>query len=251
MFAVAATCVLVVGCGGNDVASATRAGMPITRAQVIVYADAVNVRAGDLPGLGGGMPPTKREITRGPFTAAMEKCDPTVIHAGKVIGIISPHFTRSTAHKHGSSKGLSFTSTEGVSSSVYVTEGPRLASREVSALNTARARLCAKQFFMNEKVKGVGERHSEEKRLYPEAEVTALSTSAFPDRSVFGLRLAAAVSISEGSGHTTYYEDFLGFAVGPTLIILSDDGYNPRAFPSAAERHLLAVLYQRAEAHKL
>ena len=109
MFVFAATCVLVVGCGGTDGSSATRGSMPIARAQAIAFAGAVNVRAGDLPGLRGGQPPAKREITRGPFAPAMERCDPTVVRVGKVVGIISPHFTRPTTRKPSSSMSLNFT----------------------------------------------------------------------------------------------------------------------------------------------
>jgi hypothetical protein len=245
-----ATCVLAIGCGGDSVSSATVASMPITKVQAIAYADAVNVRAGDLPGLGVGVPPAKREITRGPFAPAMEKCDPTVVHAGKVVGIISRHFVRATAHKPDSSRSLNFTATEGVQSIVYVMESAGLASKELATIDGARGRICAKRFLENETITAVQKHANSEKPLYSQVSASTLTSSPLRGVSTFGLRMTAPVAVP-GTVHVRYYEDFLGFVVGRALVILSDDGYRPRAFPSGVERYLLTVLYRRAHTRKL
>jgi hypothetical protein len=225
--------------------------MPITRAHAIVFADAVNLRAGDLPGLKGGQLPEKREIMLGPFEPVMKNCDPAMIHSGDVVGIISPYFTRATAHKPGSSMSLNFASTEGVQSVVYVMESPTLASRELATIDSARGRACVKRFAENETATKVRKGASAEKPLFSHVAVSALPSSPLRGVSAFGLRITAPVAASNTIGGVHYYEDFLGFVVGPALVMLIDDGYNPGAFPLVAEQHLLTVLYQRAKTHKL
>ena len=89
------------------------------------------------------------------------------------------------------------------------------------------------------------------KLIFSHVKVSALR-SPVQDIPAYGLRISSdfAIKTPGTKGPSRYYEDFLGFAVGPAVIVLSDTS-SPRPFPAATERRLLSLLYSRAKAHKL
>lgn len=239
---------LAAGCANSSPASSGGVSTAFTKAQAIAYADAVNLRAGAVPGFLGGLLPHKREITHGPFGGAMERCDGGVV-GGEVIGIISQGFTRDIARRAPPSAQLSLASDEEVQSAVFLTGSASLASREFAAIDSARARPCLKRLYEEETATKVRKGASAEKPLFSHVEISALR-SPLRGVSVYGLRMTAPVALSGTKGHFIYYQDSFGFVIGPALITLSVAGYDPGVLPSATERRLLALLYQRAEAHK-
>jgi hypothetical protein len=70
----AATAALLAGCGKSSRASTGTANTHVT-AQDITYADAINLRAADVPGLVGAKLTRQRPTRSGPFGTEMETCD--------------------------------------------------------------------------------------------------------------------------------------------------------------------------------
>jgi hypothetical protein len=86
---------LIAGCGSSGGALTSGllgASSPISRAQAVAYADAVNLVAADVPGLQATQHQPKREAAAGPYEGAMNSCDNTAVRAGDVIGFSSPTF---------------------------------------------------------------------------------------------------------------------------------------------------------------
>jgi hypothetical protein len=85
--------------------------------------------------------------------------------------------------------------------------------------------------------------------LFSNVAVSALRSPA-QGISAYGLRISAdfAIKALGTKGRSHYYQDVLGFAVGPAVIVLSDMG-SPQPDPAATERRLLSLLHSHAEAH--
>jgi hypothetical protein len=68
----------------------------------------------------------------------------------------------------------------------------------------------------------------------------------------FGMRVSGtfAAALFHQKTRPAFYEDTFGFAVGSAEIVLRAGGV-ARPFPSAEERRLLSLLYERAKAHAL
>jgi hypothetical protein len=247
----AATAALLAGCGKSSRASTGTANTHVT-AQDITYADAINLRAADVPGLVGAKLTRQRPTRSGPFGTEMETCDGGVVGAGAVIGISSQRFRRSN-ERHG--HVLSFSDTllpiESVHSAVYILRSAALAFQDFTAANSARARACLKHLILSEDATTRREGASHSEPLFAQVEASSLPS---PLRGVsgYGLRITAALAIEAPGteGRSKYYEDSFGFVIGRTVITLNTTG-DPQPFPSASERRLLSLLYCRAEAHKL
>jgi hypothetical protein len=67
-----------------------------------------------------------------------------------------------------------------------------------------------------------------------------------------GLRVSGTIAARPFAAKTRppFYEDELGFAIGPAEIVLRAEGV-PRPVPSSTEARLLTLLYSRAMRRKL
>jgi len=241
---------LATGCGNSNVDAASGARAPISRGQAIAYAEAVNLRASDVRGLVGARLPRRRETRSGPFGSLMESCDGGVTHSGEVIGVMSQTFERNNAQHLGTDFLYNFLPLiESVYSAVYLMRSDALASHEVAAADSARARTCLKRLFMRENPTTKAEGSSVKDPLFTHIDVSGLA-SPLRGVPVYGLRMTADFGAPGTKGRSRDQEDFLGFAVGQTVITLTDTG-DPRPFPAITERRLLALLYSRAKAHSL
>jgi len=205
---------------------------------ITAYADAVNVRLGDVPGFVGGLAEPKREITHWPFAPEMEECGAIAARAGNVLGISARRLAGSSAQE----RDPFFAQTV-----VFVANSATLTSREFAAIDSTKAPSCLKRLYEVQNAAAV--RKGASKPLFSEVEVSPLP-SPLPRLPVYALRMTARVATSGGSGRARYYEDSFGFVRGPALITLTVAGYDPPARSSVTERRLLEVLHRRAESHE-
>lgn len=260
---VALATLFIAGCGNNSiastsntdpisrVASTSNAEPAVTREQAVAYAHAVNLRAGDVPGLLtiGGSSASEMEPL-----GSLSRCDVSTSPAGSIVAVGSPTFQRKQEHTNAST---SYFPLEAVSSGVYVMRSAALAVREITAVQTAASSStvvqCLKRHLMTERANVVSEGTTTGvpagKPLFSNVEVSALRTPVL-GISAYGLQISAdfGIETSGTKGQSRYYQDYLGFAAGPAVVVLSDTG-SPRPFPAVTERWLLALLHDRAEAN--
>lgn len=211
--------------------------MPLSP-RTFAYANAVNLRAGDVPGLAASRLRLKTPKTRHGWLDPVEGCDGG--GGQKVTGIISPRFFASLDH----GGVLSLLPLEAVQSTVFPAVSPVTASRALQAAVSARGRACFKRFF------GDAESQAEHRSRQPVFTQIEVSAPPSPLRNVrvYGLRTTAKSDFGT-KGRSNYYEDFFAFIVGSTVITLNATG-DPHPVPAGTERRLLTLLYSRAEAHK-
>jgi hypothetical protein len=70
--------------------------------------------------------------------------------------------------------------------------------------------------------------------------------------ATFGLRMSGtlAATYAHSKMRRPFFEDSLGFAIGPVVIVLRATG-TPRPVPEVTERRLLLLLHARARAREL
>lgn len=273
--AMASSILLATGCGtGSDTASASRATASTSNAstsqastsnpstsqadtslkesQVTTYAQAVNLRAGDLPGLVSlGASHSSENAPLGGLGSA---CHVVTAPTGSLGAVASPTFQRqqkSTRH------ATSYLPLEAVSSGVSIVRSATLASREIAQVKAAASSsavvTCLKRHLAGQRANVVSEGAKSGapagKPLFSHVQVSALP-SPIQGVPAFGLRISAdfAIKAPGTNGASRYYEDFLGFATGPAVVVLSDTS-SPRPFPTSTERRLLSLLHTRAEAN--
>jgi hypothetical protein len=195
----------------------------ITRAQAIAFAQAVNLRPGDVPGMHsfGGHEPNglvvSFQLTPAPGCGSAEN--------GEEFDVYSPTFRR-LGRTHGSYPSLP---AEGLHSKVSVKQTVAEQERDFSAL------LC-------DNVHNKALVHSARHQVLP---------SPLPGVRVFGTRDSRiAPRAMFGTANVTLYTDGFRFVVGPAEIVLAVTSA-PRPPRAELEQRLLLLLYSRAEAHKL
>lgn len=230
--------VLVAGCGAASVGTISLGG-PVSESRAIAYANAINLRPSDVHGLVGSTVALRRETKYGPSGSLGERCAGGVDALGQVFGVLSQRFVRSREHRSG------FFPIESVFSAVYVFRSDATASHEVSVLASARARSCLKRDNFDQ----MTTTGAKSERLFTDVIIAPLSLSA-GSVSAQGHRVtataAAFLEVPRARDRPNYYEDFLGFSVGPAVITLHATG-TTRPFPAATEQRLLSLLYRRAE----
>jgi signal peptidase I len=234
--------VLTTARGASSMGAASDTGPPVDGARAIAFAQAVNLRASDVRGLVGARVGLPRGARVGPFGTAVERCDGGVAQPGDVFGVVSRRFTRENVHRSAGGVSSSFLPIESVYSGIYLVASSAMASHEIEVSESARRRSCIKRIL-------------EAQRLAREPFFAHVHVSAVPSplKGIpgYGLQATAVVATFLHAPHVTgrpnYYEGFFGFAVGQAIITLHTTG-SPRPFPSATERRLLSLLYERAEA---
>jgi hypothetical protein len=223
MLALAVTGMVLAGCGSSSSASSTGEGASLSL-RAVAYATAVNLRAGDVPGLAASRLRLKNPKTRHGWLDPVEGCDGG--GGQKVTGIFSPGFSASLDH----GGILSLLPLEVVQSTVFPAVSPVTASRALQAAVSARGRACFKQFFGSAESQG-GDRSREP--VFTQIEVSA-PPSPLRNVWVYGLRTTAKSDFGT-TGRSNYYEDFFAFIVGSTVITLNATA-DPHPVPAATER---------------
>jgi hypothetical protein len=201
---------LACGCGGTSAPAKASS----SQALAMALANAINLRASDVPGFVGRFQ-RDRPAPNGPLGGA---CGATV---RGLVGFDSQRFGRG---------GTVLLPTEGVSSSVYVMESEAAAARELALLGSARTRACVKNATT--------------------IEVFPLASLLKPLRVVGTRRIRELAFTPRGvPGRSRVYLDEAGFVVGRALVDLLALG-SPHVFPLATERRLFSLLYNRATAQK-
>jgi hypothetical protein len=235
-----ATAMLVAGCGGSShtssIGATVGADKPIPSPQAVTYADAVNLRAADVPGLQAARLKPRAETADGPFGAAIDRCESAAVRVGKIFGITSQRYV------HLSSPLKS------VGSGVYYFKSEALAREYFTAAHSPRFAACVKTVASNRAKTVTREGSKVAEPMFNEPRLSTLPAS-LPGVPAYGLRLATHPSLG-GPGRSEAYTDFLSFVKGDAVITLTAIGQT-HPFPAARERRLLALLYTRAEAHKL
>jgi hypothetical protein len=240
LLALTATAMLLAGCGSathaSSIGAPVGADKPIPSPQAVTYADAVNLRAGDVPGLQAARLKPRAETSDGPFGAAIDGCESAAARAGVVIGITSQRYVHLSSPL------------QSVGSGVYYFNSEALAREYLTAAHNPQFEACVKTVAPNGTKAGTREGSKVAEPMFNEPRLSTLPAS-LPGVPAYGLRLATRPSHG-GPGHSEAYTDFLSFVNGNAVITLTAIGQT-HPFPAASERRLLALLYNRAEAHSL
>jgi hypothetical protein len=238
LLVLAACSALVAACGesGSD---------PVSKARAVAYANAVNLRAGDLRGMTNVL--SGYEVRSAPPFGVFD-CATHMSRSDEVVALSSPWFLRSTGQPQ---TRLSLLRPrlplEATHSVVYVMRAPAFASRNVAAAGSPSARACVER----RNARLASGRFVGRELLKRQIKVASLT---LPQSGIagFGMRVSGTLAAAQFHQKTrpAFYEDTFGFAVGPAEIVLRAGGV-ARPFPSAVERRLLSVLYARAKAHAL
>lgn len=223
---------VALAAGGVTIALAGSgsATAPITKAQAVAFARAVNLNASDLPGAKKFEPPSY-EVARNEQEAAASWAR-TLRCARPGIVIHRPVHVASS---------ILVDAPWDVGSDVRVMPTEVIAAAEVAAFASRRGHVC---FARATDVQITSE--NAPLGPYP-VTATFIPLTRLLGSEAIGVR--DLVSESFKGKHWFLHSDAVFFRVGPAEIAFSAVGKTP--FPVATERRLLALLYTRAEAHKL
>ncbi len=239
ILALAATAMLLAGCGNSTHASSVGAPVgadkPIPSPQAVAYADAVNLRATDVRGLQAARLKPRAETADGPFGDAIDGCESAAARAGVVFGITSQRYVHLSSPL------------QSVGSGVYYFKSEALAREYLTAAHSPRFAACVKTVASNGAKTVTREGSKVAEPMFIDLRLSTLPDS-LPGVQAYGLRLATDPSL-DGHGGSEAYTDFLSLVKGDAVITLTAIGQT-HPFPAARERQLLALLYSRAETHK-
>jgi hypothetical protein len=232
---------VIVGCGGGGssttsnsgapqaIASTTDpSGAPITKAQAVAYAHAVNLQAADVPDLRISAPerPGKIAPDEGAFARCVGESDPRREIAK----------FKSATFKYPTGFGQ-------VGSSVTVQPTQALALSNFRASLQPRLLTCLKNMLP---VALAGK--AEGRLRYGPVNVTRVSGLPVPEAT--GVAIRTSIIVTRLRYPVPIYVDEFGFIAGPAEITLITEGA-PRPIPAEVEARLLSLLYSRAKEHKL
>jgi hypothetical protein len=212
---------------------------PITKAQAAAYAHTVNLRVSDLPGFKLALAGESEhgDAPSGPVPRPVEDCDGGPVVNGASRGVASPLFQKQSVP------------IQTILSIVYPMRDPSIASAYITAADGDR---------------GLGCLHREEVRkraalgLREKSEVVALRPP-LAGAPVSGVRVWLCLVRDPTCKNSAdrSFTDRLWFAAGPYVVTLfyiappENEAKGPEPLALPLERHLVALLYNRAQAHKL
>ncbi len=230
-------CTMMAACGGTS--------EQIGRAQALAFANAVNLRASDVPRMGMSVRGFQNH-SKPPF----DTCATHIRASDEVAAVESLRFVRSREQKQLRDDRVIVGKppTAGGHSVVYVMHDPRIARDNVAAARGAGVPACVQAMSAKETL-GLGSGGGPYKRGI------RVASLPFPLAGIAGYGLRVQGTVPGTGSHDEkqrfpFYEDTFGFAVGPAEIVLHADGV-AEPFPAAEERRLLSLLYTRARAHAL
>jgi len=226
--------------GGVTIAAAGSGStsVPITKAQAVAFAHAVNLRESDLPGAKAYS-----------FGEHLEHSVEHSIGSSPEEDLLCAQDKLPSRRVGGAASALSGGGYPFVASVVLVMRSEALAEAEVAALASKRGHAClARQLGRVESVEG------EKKVTSFAAKVTFVPVAKTLGPGAIALRVLAELPPAHEkdetqSKATLTHVDAAIFRVGPAEVFFLTFGVHP--FPPATEGRLLALLHSRAEAHKL
>jgi hypothetical protein len=260
----AATGVLLASCGNSShpaVATTThtvattgahassktgkRAGTvgPLTKAQAIAFARAVNLTAADVPGFKATSRHEREHETPAErrFERELTRC------TGESLSSPSELAEESSKDFKLEHEILHFS----VSSEVSVARTPALAAGELAAIRSNHVRKCLSHYLDLLLKYQILKEQASPAIIDPNSISLSISHGTPPAPGAtgsFGWRITATVAVH--NVRLPFYIDILGFVYGPAEISLSSSGaLHP--FPAAIQEHLYLLLLKRAEAHRV
>jgi hypothetical protein len=223
---------LLAGCG-SSAASATNPPSASEQAQAHVFASQVNLRAADLPGFKLVL---EAQGNSGPLVRPIEQCDGGPIFSTANRGLASPLLQRPKVP------------VQTLSSEVYRAPSRSFASGYIQAADSQRGLGCIQRQEVRKR-DAVG--------LSSKSEVVALRPP-LTGASVSGVRVWRCLVRDRAckSSPARSFTDRLWFAAGPYVVTLfyiagaQNEAKGPEPVALPLERHLIALLYSRARAHK-
>ncbi len=205
------------------------------KAQALAFAQAVNLRPGDVPGYRASLKEKERsDPAEKRASAELQHCMGRTTANKPLLEQSSLNFQRGGSIAQ-----------QSVSSAVTVAGTSTVATTELKAIRSARARSCLTR-YIEQLFKGLATRGG---GIGP---VTiAHGTPPAPNATgSFGLRVNTAI-VLKANGRTAripFFLDILGFVYGATEVTLQTSGI-PVPFPAATEQQLYTLLLSRARAH--
>ena len=204
---------------------------PLTKAQALAFADAVNLTAADVPGF-----KASSRSQRG-HTSAIEKR-----LEREMLSCVGGSSGRASLAEAGSKSFERETplSDESVSSEVAVAHSSAAAASGLGTIHSEHTKACLAHYF-NLLFRGKGSGGA----TFGAVSVSQGTPPAPGASGSFGWRISTKVT---GHGLSIpFYVDLLGFVYGPAEVSLLSSGA-PRPFPAAAEQELYLLLLRRARA---
>jgi hypothetical protein len=231
---------LIAGCGGSDGPS-LRATGPITKAEATAYANNVNLGVADVP----GWTSIGLEFELGSGVGAAEaRCNGRPSIERRVVAIRAPYFVRTSSP----------TSVQNASSAVVIRPTVALVAQDFAAYRKSANRTCERHLIAHGLERDLAQAAATEganpARIRFGTLVISPAPNARPDSIPPSSMVAARAVLPIRYGRRAWrmYYDNYTFHVGRaevTFFTLSQG----HAVATATEQHLLARLYERADAH--
>ncbi len=219
LVALLALIAIIAGCVGSAPAASGSAGAPITKAQAVAFARAVNLTKGDLHGA------TAEEVQASEPESSLSKIV-RCAHSGTVARPVDEETS------------VLFVGHNFVASLVRLMPSAAVAAAELASLASGRGHVC---FASAAKAEETGYK-----------ETPPIRATFVPLVKLLGAGAIGVHTLSEfpgGPKSSVLHASVVLFRVGPAEIVFLTLG--PRQFPPATEGRLLALLHGRAEAHEL
>jgi hypothetical protein len=222
----AAGCALAGCAGGSPAAASNPNSSAPTRAQALVYANAVNLQATDLNGVIVASPGHEGKAPT-PGDVELDRCVGAANPDTRVLKVVSPAFQGTTSGAF-----------EQFSSTVEVEPTAAVVARNLAAIRSSRGLACLKRILPRD----FG--HS------PHGSVTVTRLPEMPAvPGSFAIQVTTTIS-RNATRPIPFAIELSGFAAGHAEVGLLTVSA-PQPIPTEATEHLLAVLYGRAQAHSL
>jgi hypothetical protein len=249
MLALAACGILASGCGSGSSTSTsssaastntavTKASAPITSAQAVAFAHAVNLRSADVPKMrshfseGEAVETASRRRSSAAFVNCYGGPEPTL----RLAKIRSPEFSAGDARQ-----------SKSVESRVEVWSTSNLSDRNNATYFSSRGRACFLH-YLSAAHKQLNKQRTG--RLEFGSLRIATLPNPLPGVSHSFLRTIAETLVHRKHVRVHIYHDIFTFISGPAEIELEATGY-ARPVPAATEERLLLALVSRAKANEL
>jgi hypothetical protein len=238
---VAATlvCGVLTGCGTSATAPTILAGSavrtPITKARAAAYAQAVNLRAGDLPEMKVTAPKHQGKAVGGQ-EHELATCDGGPNPHLLISRIKSPTFSGAVEGEY-----------EQIRSTVEVQPTEAIAAKNDAVVLGHRGFACIARFLPRQFAET-----SRGRFRHGRVTVSRLPTPLPYVKGSFGIEIATTIINAGGVPQPPipFYVDQFGFVSGSTEISLTAIGA-PQPAPTETAERLMSLLYSRAAAHKL
>lgn len=246
--AVAASVVLMAGCGSGgtqssepasaaihatDVANSSapwRASAPITKARALAFARAVNLTAADVPEAKASNRRESSDHERTPCGLAGPQHE--------LVSVPSAKLTRGTELE-----------VEEIASAVDVVNSERFAAGDIAVLRSDKGRGCLEHELIRRYLDHAVGKRADDARI-GRIQLSPLPVDAPGTTGSAGVRITETVTYSYSETSVPVYIDFLVFTLGPAEVTVT--AVSPvQPEPEATDQQLLQLLLKRAKATPL